>query len=264
MHKRCLGSTNIEVSAIGLGTVKIGRNQGVSYPASFSLPKDREVSTLLHVASELGINLLDTAPAYGNSEERLGKLLSHRSEWVICTKVGEEFVNGHSEFDFSSHAIRQSIERSLRRLKTDYLDIVLVHANGADEALIREEKVFVTLEELKKQGKIRCFGLSSKTERGGKLTVDLADVAMVTLNPLQTDDQAVIAYAHQQKKGIFIKKAFASGHLEKLHSADPITDALRFIFKEPGVTSIITGTINTEHLEETVNKAEALLTRSDV
>src|SRR3990167_7608998 len=92
LQKRSLGQTGIEVSVIGLGTVKFGRNQGVKYPVSFQLPSDQELEVLVNTAFDLGMNLLDTAPAYGMSEERLGKLLqSKRPDWVISTKVGEEF-----------------------------------------------------------------------------------------------------------------------------------------------------------------------------
>src|SRR3990167_585300 len=97
MKLKPLGSTDIFVSPIGLGTVKFGRNQGVKYPAHFTLPSDKEITTLLHLCLELGINLLDTAPAYGTSEERIGKCLpTSRKDWVIITKAGETFENGNS------------------------------------------------------------------------------------------------------------------------------------------------------------------------
>lgn len=246
MQRASLGKTGIEVSRVGLGTVKFGRNQGVKYPAAFDLPTDDEITHLLTVAFELGINLLDTAPAYGLSEERLGKLLpGRREQWVITTKAGEEFVNGVSQFDFSPAFICHSIERSLQRLRMDYLDIVLVHSNGEDEKIIEQDQVFTTLDKLKQAGKIRAYGMSTKTVTGGLLTLDRADVAMVTFNPDYTEERQVIEQANQHQKGIFIKKAFASGHL-------PVADSLRFIFNEPGVTSVIMGTINPAHLRENV------------
>ena len=103
MLRKCrLGQTSLDVSILGLGTVKFGRNQGVKYPNSFSLPSDKELSHLLSLAADVGINLLDTAPAYGMSEERLGHLLQgQRHQWIISTKVGEEFIQGQSYFDFS-------------------------------------------------------------------------------------------------------------------------------------------------------------------
>ena len=113
LERRSLGQTGIVVSCVGLGTVKIGRNLGVKYPESFEIPDNNQVQRLLEEASELGINLLDTAPAYGESEERLGQLLRNRDQWVLCTKVGEEFDQGVSSFDFSSSHVRSSVERSL-------------------------------------------------------------------------------------------------------------------------------------------------------
>ena len=128
---RPLGSTGLTVSPLGLGTVKLGRDQGVKYPNGFSIPDDAAARALLHQARELGINLLDTAPAYGISEERLGPLLrGQRQDWVIVSKVGEEFVNGASLFDFSPAHTRLSVERSLKRLETEHIELVLVHSDA--------------------------------------------------------------------------------------------------------------------------------------
>lgn len=246
MQKHILGKTGIAVSAMGLGTVKFGRNQGVKYPSQFQLPADEDIGRLLSVATELGINLLDTAPAYGSSEDRIGKLLQgKRSSWIISTKAGEEFKDGESCYDFSPSAITSSVERSLKRLCTDYLDIVLVHSNGEDERIIMHDGVFATLATLKSAGKIRAFGMSTKTVSGGLLCVDHADVVMVTYNSECREDQSVIQQAHQQQKGVLIKKAFASGHLKT-----SVSDCMRFAFAIPGVTSVMVGTINEEHLRQ--------------
>jgi len=255
MPQVVLGNTGISASILGLGTVKLGRNQSIHYPQAFSLPSDQEVQALLSCAQELGINLLDTAPAYGSSEERLGKLI-RRQDWIISTKAGEEFIDGQSHYDFSAAAIKKSIERSLKRLNTDYLDIVLIHSNGEDKKIIEENAVFTTLAEMKKSGKIRAFGMSTKTITGGMLAVDHSDIVMVTHNPVQCEEQSVIAYAHQKKKSIFIKKALASGHLQKISADDPVQAAMHFVFQEPGVSSVIVGTLNPEHLKHNVECAK--------
>lgn len=260
IQKTLLGNTDISVSQIGLGTVKFGRNQKISYPEAFALPSDNEIIELLHCAEELGINILDTAPAYGTSEERLGKLLKNqRQNWVLCTKVGEEFMNGESFFDFSKENLRTSVERSLKRLKTDYLDIVLVHSNGEDKKIIDQDNVFSTLADLKKSGLIRAFGMSTKTLEGGLLAVDQSDVVMITYNPVHTLEQPVIAHAKQKNKGIFIKKALVSGHLQKIADEDPIQTAMQFIFQQPGISSIIVGTLNPAHLRYNVHCATQAL-----
>lgn len=253
-----LGKTGIKVSSIGLGTVKWGRTESLRYPHAFELPDDRTLLSLLGCAKELGINLLDTAPAYGHSEERLGKLLQeNRHEWIVCTKVGEEFVNGHSFFDFTPEGMESSIDRSIKRLKTDYLDIVLVHSNGEDIKII-ENGVFDSLANLKKAGKIRAYGMSTKTKAGGLKATMLSDVVMVTYNPIEQEDQVVISAALNQNKGILIKKALMSGHLDQLNQDDPVSHTMQFIFKEPGVHSVVVGTINPEHLTYNVNCAKKI------
>lgn len=248
-----LGSTGLSVSRIGLGTVKFGRNQGVKYPVHFELPTDKMIYELLGEAESLGINLLDTAPAYGISEERLGNLLNgERQKWILCTKAGEEYVDGESRFDFSSEAIQASVIRSLKRLKTDYLDIVLIHSNGDDVKIIEEHAVFETLAALKKKGMIRAYGMSTKTVEGGLLAVDHSDVVMVTYNPIHTEEKPVIQYAYQKNKGVLIKKALASGHIDTIAKEDPVAVAMKFIFQEPGVGSVIVGTLNKLHLRQNV------------
>ena len=217
------------------------------------MPTDQEARNLLARAKELGVNLLDTAPAYGSSEERLGILLSgQRQDWIIATKVGETFVEGASQFDFSKAAVLASIERSLKRLNTDYLDFVLVHSSGDDEAIIQNDAVFETLQLAKAAGKVRFIGFSSKTIAGGLLALKNADVLMVTYNPHYTDEKPVLSAAAWQQKGIFIKKALASGHI---HTEDAVRDALQFVLKEPAVSSIILGTLNAIHLEAAISAA---------
>jgi len=244
LQKRRLGNTDLWVSPIGLGTVKFGRTQGLKYPQPFELPSDQQLHHLLSVAKDHGVNLLDTAPAYGLSEERLGQLLkATRQDWIISTKAGERFENGESAFDFSSSAIIRSVDESLHKLKTDYLDVVLIHSNGDDENIIQQHEVFFTLAQLKQAGKIRVFGMSTKTIAGGLMTVDAADLVMVTYNTEEMSDLEVITAAHQKQKGIFIKKALVSGHM-KLTPKEHVD----FVLQQPGVTSAIVGTLSHEHL----------------
>ena len=170
---RTLGSTNIEVSAIGLGSVKFGRDQDLKYPSSFIIPDDNAVLNLLAQANELGINFIDTAPAYGNSEERIGALLTKRQDWIISTKIGEEFIDAESIFDFTATHTQLSVERSLKRLNTDYLDIVLIHSDGQDEKILQDSDCLEALKKLQQAGHIRAIGMSTKTIAGGKLAADL-------------------------------------------------------------------------------------------
>lgn len=257
---RPLGDTGLRVSPLGLGTVKLGRDQGVKYPSGFTIPDDTEARQLLALARDLGINLIDTAPAYGRSEERLGPLLrGQRQDWVIVSKVGEEFEAGQSHFDFSPAHTRRSVERSLQRLETDVIDLVLVHSDGNDVAVLRDSGVYETLAELKQAGKIRAFGLSGKTVEGGLLALERGDCAMVTYNLNEQGERPVLDYAAQHAKGLLVKKGLASGHVCLAPGVDPVRASFELIFGHPGVTSAIIGTINPLHLSHNVATAAAVL-----
>jgi len=196
MELRELGSTGIKISVLGLGTVKLGRDQEVKYPHGFKIPNDQAVRELLALSQELGISFIDTAPAYGNSEERLGQLMANPNDWVIMTKVGEIFEHGQSTFDYSATHTRMSVERSLRRLKRDYIDMVLVHSDGNDMHIIENEGALPELHKLKDEGLVRAYGMSTKTREGGQWVVENTDVVMATLNLGDDHDLPVIARAH--------------------------------------------------------------------
>ncbi|MFM8453444.1 MAG: aldo/keto reductase [Gammaproteobacteria bacterium] len=254
MKKNYLGSTGILVSKLGLGTVKLGRNTGVKYPKPFELPSDAEALNLLARAQELGINLLDTAPAYGQSEERLGKLLKlaqNRSQWVLMTKAGEIFENNESSFDFSPEFLEASLKSSLKKLGTDYIDIFLIHSNGEDEKII-QEGALEQLQDFKKRGLIRACGMSSKTVQGGILALEQSDLAMITLNINYTAEMPVIEKAKALNKGIVLKKALGGGHVQDLEQA------FKFLSPIEPIHSIIIGTINPKHLTDNVNYWERL------
>lgn len=261
-----LGNTDIRISRLGLGTVKLGRNQSVKYPEAFELPSDDHARELLHCARDYGINLLDTAPAYGVSEERLGYLLrGARKDWVICTKAGEEFSRnydgkGNSNFDFDPVSLRLSVERSLRRLRTDYLDIVLIHSDGNDSHLIHHHQVLHTLAQLKQEGWIRAFGMSTKTLEGGLLCAAEADVVMATYDPELADDRQLMDACEQHNSGVLLKKIFNSGHLLNENQSDKTANAIiekqmKVIFAQSAVNSAIIGTLNSQHLRSNVECA---------
>ena len=241
-----LGNTGLTVAKLSLGLVKLGRDQGVKYPTPAKIPTDSEALALLAHAHILGVNLLDTAPAYGISEIRLGVLLQRSSaKWLICTKVGEEFTDGKSSHDFSPEHVRFSVERSLTRLRVDVLDIVLIHSDGNDIDILQRQGTLDALHALKAEGKIRAVGMSHKTLAGGELALRQgADVLMATLNRSHTEDAELIANAARAGCGVLIKKALNSGH----GSADD----LAFVAGYEGVHSIVVGTTSVKHLGENV------------
>jgi aryl-alcohol dehydrogenase-like predicted oxidoreductase len=123
MVRRPLGSTGALVSPVGFGAFKIGRNVGIKYAHAYALPDEAHVVALLNGVLDLGVNLIDTAPAYGLSEERIGKSIAHRrDEFILATKVGEYFERGRSTFDFSAEGVQASVERSRSRLRSDVID----------------------------------------------------------------------------------------------------------------------------------------------
>ena len=257
MELRRLGSTGIKVSPLGLGTVKFGRNQQVKYPTGFELPNDEQIVELLDLAQSLGINLLDTAPAYGTSQERLGKLLGdRRRHWIIVSKVGEIFQDGVSRFDFSYRHTVETVEQSLKTLKTDVLDCVLIHSDGDDLRIFEQEGAPDALRDLKKRGLIRAHGMSSKTVEGGLRTVQELDMVMATCNLDYNDELPVLQAAQAQRKGVLIKKGLMSGHVR---GPQAVSDAFAHVFAQPGVSSMIVGTINPMHLRGNVDMLEQVL-----
>lgn len=254
MMLRDLGDTGIKVSALGLGTTKFGRNEGVKYPTPFDLPSEESLANLLSLAKELGINLIDTAPAYGLAEERIGRLLKgQRQDWVIAGKAGEDFENGESSFDFSPDAIERSLMRSLTHLQTDYLDVLLLHSDGNDLDILGDEDLVDALEDFKRRGLVRAIGASTKTPEGGIKTLEVMDVVMASYNPDYTDEEPVLDYAHEHNKGVLLKKVLSSGH-----NTD-IEDAFRFALSHKGVSSLVTGTINPEHLKANAKAVQQVL-----
>lgn len=254
---RALGRNGPRVSALGLGTVKFGRNQGVKYPSGFALPTDAEIRALLHEAQALGINLLDTAPAYGSAEQRLGELLENRQQWVLATKVGEEFENGQSHFDFSAAHVTASVERSLQRLRTDYLDLVLIHSDGNDLDILQRSDCVEALQRCRTAGKVRAIGMSTKTETGGIAAAQLLDVVMLTWN-LTQQDRAAAQEAARLGTGVLVKKGLMSGHVQD-PTRDLVAESLALILREPALHSVIVGTLNPEHLRQNVEKARLAL-----
>ncbi len=252
MEKRELAKTGVFVSRLGLGTVKFGRNTGVKYPKEFDLPDDYTLTRLLALAQKLGINTLDTAPAYGSSEERLGQILQgKRHDWVIIGKAGEEFSNGKSTYMFTPEHFTFSLERTLKRLQTDYLDVLLIHSDGDDLKILSDEKLIRRMQDFKKSGLVRAIGASTKTVAGGIKAADLLDVVMATYTPDYTDEKPVLDHAALHEKGIILKKVLSSGH------QTDIGEAMNFAFSHPAVDCVVTGTINPNHLSQ---NAEAVMT----
>ncbi|KFZ41572.1 MAG: aldo/keto reductase [Thermoactinomyces vulgaris] len=147
-RKVTIGKTGLTVHPIGLGTNKVGSQAG------------KEV---VQAAIENGINFLDTAYLYGpeRSEELVGEVVKEsgkRTNVVIATKIGPKFVNNQVVADNTPSFLKQEAEKSLKRLKTDYIDILYIHMPDQDTP---KEEAVGALQELKEEGKIRAIGVSN-------------------------------------------------------------------------------------------------------
>jgi aryl-alcohol dehydrogenase-like predicted oxidoreductase len=237
------------VSPIGFGAFKIGRNEKTKYPSQYALPSESDVNCLLDGLLALGINYIDTAPAYGLSEERIGRCLaSRRREFVLATKVGETFAEGVSQYDVTSEGLRASVERSLVRLKTDVIDVLLLHSDGRDEWIQNETDAVAVLQELKDRGLARSIGLSGKTVEGARQALQWADVLMVEYHIEDRSHEALIDQAAQSGVGVVVKKGLASGHL-------PAGEAIRFVLANPHVATLVVGGLSLVHFRENMRLA---------
>jgi aryl-alcohol dehydrogenase-like predicted oxidoreductase len=153
MKKRILGNSGLEVSAIGLGCM------GLSHAYSHT-PDKKDAIALLQSAVERGVTFFDTAEVYGPraNEELVGEALApYREKLIIATKFGIKSVDGKQTQDSSPAHIRQSVEGSLKRLKTDYIDLYYQHRVDAHTPI---EEVAGVMSGLIKAGKIRHWGMS--------------------------------------------------------------------------------------------------------
>jgi aryl-alcohol dehydrogenase-like predicted oxidoreductase len=250
MGERRIGSGGPLVSPIGFGAFKIGRNQKTKYGQAYDLPSDAEVSRLLGELLDAGINYFDTAPAYGTSEERLGAAIGHRrNEFTLSTKVGETFTDGASSYDFSREAIEASIVRSLRRLRTDVLDIVLLHSPGDDLEILNVTDAVPTLIGLRESGVVKAIGLSAKTPEGALAAIDWADVLMLEYHLDDRSHEAAIAAAARAGLGVIVKKGLSAGHL-------PAEEAIRFVLANPGVSTMVVGSLSLDHMRANLAAAQ--------
>ena len=215
------------MSPLGFGAYQIGRVAGQKYASvGTPMPNEAEAELLLHGILDLGITLIDTAPAYGLSEERIGKYIrNRRDEYNLVTKVGELTVDGTCTFDFSSQGMRKSIEQSLRALQTEYVDCILLHAPPIDLAVLHETDAVETLQQFQQEGKTKTIGFSGKTVQAQEEAIAWSDVMMIEYSIANQTNTEIIASAFASDITVLYKKVLNSGHLES-------REALEFIAKK--------------------------------
>jgi aryl-alcohol dehydrogenase-like predicted oxidoreductase len=275
--RRTLGTTGLEVSALGLGAGPLG-------DARLS---DADAESLVKSALDAGVTLFDTAPSYGSSEERLGRALgARRREAVIATKGGYG-VPGVA--DWTGDVIRLGIDAALRRLGTDVIDVFLLHS--CDEGTLRRDDILGELDRAKSAGKIRAAGYSGENDAlAAAVASRRFDVVECSVSPFDRASLGgAVAAAASAGLGVLAKRPLANaawrhGSVPDAHDVrmywerakamgvDPSPlawpeVALRFATFAPGVSAALMGTTNAAHLAQAVTAVargpldEALLAR---
>jgi len=240
---RTLGKTGLKVTAVSMGVMNC------SNPA------------VLHRAFDLGINFYDTADCYmrGHNEEMVGKAFeSKRQKVFIQTKV-----HVHDE-----KQMRTSVERSLRRLQTDYVDVLVWHGHSSPEE-VSDPRLFEFMSKMKKEGKTRFAGFSTHRNMAALLREaaksNFHDVALVSYNFTHSKDlKEAVALAAQSGIGIVAMKTQAGGYKKaKMEGLSPHQAALKYILVDQNVTAAVPGVTTMEQIEECAAVMGSSLSKKD-
>jgi aryl-alcohol dehydrogenase-like predicted oxidoreductase len=219
---RKLGQTNIEVSEIGFGTWGLGGT--VNGAIAYGPTDDQESKLALRRAYDLGVTFYDTADfyGYGHSERLLGEALKDvRHKIAIATKVG--FLDASGAQDFSARHIRQSIESSLERLQTDYIDLYQLH-NPTMEALSQDETILPTLHSLQTEGKVRALGVSLRSPDDGPAAITRFGFKAIQVNFNLVDQRALanglFDLCAREGVGIVVRTPLCFGFLTGAYSTE--------------------------------------------
>lgn len=278
LESRRLGATGPEVSVLGFGAMEL---RGT--PHRNPRPLEESVAAkVLHTVLDEGITFIDTSIDYALSEERIGThLRDRRDEYVLATKAGcpldfqpDATPGVPLVHDYSRANIRAGVEQSLRRLRTDRIDLLQLHISPSLEVLQRDD-VLTTLTDLRTEGKILAFGVSS-TLPAIDDHLDIADVEalQVPFSALERELEGRIALAGERGVGIIVRGGVAQAGKREKKTADgrPVTFAdtgldelldgdtvqgflLRYAISTPGVTTVIAGTADTGHVRENARAA---------
>ena len=197
MEYRDLGKTGVKVSGISLGTVSLGMNYGIPAPGEWKRPDESEAVRLLRTAFDRGVNLFDTAPGYGKSENLTGSVLGHLPGCLIATKISIPLPGGPETGCDLRFQIRDSVAKSLERLGGTCLDILQIHNATCD--LLDCGIVLQELSRLREEGLVRFLGASIYTveEALAAIRTGLLEVLQV---PLSILDQRMLAAVEPAKK----------------------------------------------------------------
>jgi aryl-alcohol dehydrogenase-like predicted oxidoreductase len=283
---RTLGRTGADVTILGYGAMEL---RGASRGPEIS---DEDAGRLLNAVLDGGINLIDTSPDYGRSEELVGTYVGHRrDEFFLASKCGcpmEMPADTPPPYphDYSPANVRANVEQSLRRLRTDRLDLVQVHMSPS-AAVLGQNRTVETLSELRDEGKVRFIGMSGiLPELPGHLAMNVFDAFQIPYSAVQRDHEDLITQAASAGAGNLIRGGAARGAAseEKNWQVGPLTQQpglgqrnwessgieellaeaglgrmefmLRFTLSHPGLSTTIVGTANPAHLAGNIAVAE--------
>ena len=273
---RELGRTGLKATAFSFGAMELR-----------GAPRGREISPeqadrVLNAVLDGGINYIDTSIDYGQSEEFIGRFISHRrSEYYLATKcgclVGDTPSAPGQRFphSFTRENIVAGVDQSLARMKTDYIDVVQFHA-GPSRGTLEENDSIATLLDLKKQGKLRFIGMSSTLPNLLEhIKMGVFDIFQIPYSPLERNHEEAITHVAQAGAGTVIRGGVAKGspseekqegnpwELWQRSSLDDLLDdmtrmefILRFTLTHPGLSTTIVGTMNTDHLRDNLVAAQ--------
>lgn len=277
---RPLGRTGLMVSEIGFGALEIGRDWAADVNPDPSHLSAAEAARLLNTLLDWGVNFMDTAPAYWNSEEFIGQGIAHRrGEYILATKVGEHCDRNGSVYDYSGEATSRFIDQSLRRLRTDVIDLLQIHS-ASIEVLERGE-TWQAMDEARRAGKVRHIGMTGGVkeclralEIGGYETVQFP----YNLLSLAAEER-LLPLARDKGAGVIIMRGFAGGKLTAkyprlenaalrdaiasfetfcgpgLPAADLAHLAIGYVLAHPAVSTVIAGSRRAENVRANIAAA---------
>ena len=275
MNYRRLGRTNLQVSEISLGTVELGMDYGIPAQGAHRRPSGADAARLLNRALDLGINLIDTAQAYGESEVIVGQALkSRRDEYILATKIGSLSWEGYSGTELRKR-VEASIIESLRALQTDIIDLLYIH-NATPELIQQGENVEI-MERARQVGYARFIGTTTYGEAAplAVLSDGHFDCIQVAYNLLDRQfEERVLPLAKEKEVGVVIRSVLLKGALtyryahlpeelrelraavNRVNSLRDTQDtslpelAYRFVLGHPVVSTALVGTGRVHELQE--------------
>lgn len=271
MEKRQLGKTDMHVSVLGFGGSEIG----------YEHVAVTTVAELLNSALDAGLNVIDTAECYENSEELIGQAVAkRRQEYYLFTKCGH--YEGPGRPDWRPQSLLQSIERSLQRLQTDYVDLVQLHSCSEEE--LRKGDVITALQQARERGYTRYIGYSGDSH-AARYAVECGQFDTLQISINIADQEAldlVLPLAQERKMGVIAKRPIANAawktgrkpdrpyhhtyweRLQKLQYEflqgdlkQSVAIALRFTLSVPGVHTAIVGTTKPHRWRENAEMLSA-------